>query len=82
LCDSNQTSERSVPQDLQVSEERNLRRPQKMEISAFGIKKTTTKNSKVKTILNNKRTSGRVTITELKWYYRAIIIKNCMIWVQ
>jgi len=35
-----------------------------------------------KTILNNKRTSGAITISELKQYYRAIVIKNCMILVQ
>jgi len=35
------------------------------------------KNSRtVKTVLNNKRTSGGVTIPELKMYYRAIMIKT------
>jgi hypothetical protein len=32
----------------------------------------------VKIVLNNKRTSAGITIPELKLYYRAIVIKNCM----
>jgi hypothetical protein len=33
----------------------------------------------IKNILNNKRTSMRIIIPDLKLYYRAIVIKNCMV---
>jgi hypothetical protein len=39
------------------------------------------KSRVVKTILNNKRTSAGITIPDLKLYYRAIVIKNCMVLV-
>jgi hypothetical protein len=34
------------------------------------------------TILNTKRTSGIITIPDLKLYYRTIVIKNSMVLVQ
>jgi hypothetical protein len=35
-----------------------------------------------KTILNNKRTSGGITMPDLKLYYRPFVVKNCMVLVQ
>jgi hypothetical protein len=35
-----------------------------------------------KTVFNNKRTSGEITIPDLKLYYRAMVIKNCVVLVQ
>jgi hypothetical protein len=39
-------------------------------------------NRIVKTILNIKRTTGRITMPYLKLYFRAIVIKICMVLVQ
>jgi hypothetical protein len=35
-----------------------------------------------KTILNDKRTSGRITMPDINLYYRAIVVKNCMVLIQ
>jgi hypothetical protein len=38
--------------------------------------KNKNKNRIVKTIFNNKRIAGRMTISDLKLYYRAIVVKT------
>jgi hypothetical protein len=35
-----------------------------------------------KTLLKDKRTSGGITMPDIKLYYRAIVIKNCIVLVQ
>jgi hypothetical protein len=40
------------------------------------------KPRRAKTLLKDKRTSGGITMPDLKLYYRKIVIKNCMVLVQ
>jgi hypothetical protein len=40
------------------------------------------KTRTAKTLLNKKRSFGGITMPDLKLYYRAIVIKNCMVLVQ
>jgi hypothetical protein len=50
-------------------------------LTSYG--KHTIKTNRIsKTIINNKRTWGRITIPDLKQYCRARIIKNCIIFAK
>jgi hypothetical protein len=53
-----------------------------LERAVLKFIKNNKKSKRVKTVFNNKSSSGRITIPDLKLYYRTIVIKNCMVLVQ
>jgi hypothetical protein len=53
-----------------------------LERASYKFIWTNKKPRTAKTILNNKRTSGEITIPDLKLNYRAIVTKNCMVLVR
>jgi hypothetical protein len=66
-----------------------MQSPSKFQLNSSQLERVISKfiwNNKevriVKTILNKKRTPGGILIPELKLYYRAIVIKNCIVLVH
>jgi hypothetical protein len=53
-----------------------------MERAILKFIKKSKKTRVVKTVLNNKRAAGGITIPDLKLYYRAILIKTAWYWYR
>jgi hypothetical protein len=58
---------------------------QRTSMLLFAVCKFIWNNKKprlAKTLLNDKRTAGRITMPDLKLYYRAIVIKTAWYWYR